>query len=325
MTVSVAGYRDTDHDRWNAFVARSRNGTFLLCREYMDYHAARFTDHSLLVSDGDERLVAVLPANAAGSELISHGGLTYGGFVVDQTMTVSLMLEVFAASVPAMRRAGFERLLYKTIPHIYHDRPAEEDRYALFRAGARLVRRDQLSVLDLRARYPYQERRRRAIRRAARSGLDVAESDDFGEFWSMLRENLLARHRVSPVHTVEEIELLRRRFPEQIRLFCAHRGSELRAGLVVYVSPHVCHVQYNAASEEGSAEGALDLIVDVLVEHYAQLARYFDFGVSTERQGSWLNAGLAAYKEGFGARTVVHDFYDLDLTACGPDSFQNIR
>jgi hypothetical protein len=40
---------------------------------------------------------------------------------------------------------------------------------------------------------------------------------------------------------------------------------------------------------------------------------YFDFGISNERGGRILNEGLADYKEGFGARAVAHDFYELML------------
>ena len=40
--------------------------------------------------------------------------------------------------------------------------------------------------------------------------------------------------------------------------------------------------------------------------------RYFDFGISNEDGGRYLNRGLAAQKEGFGGRAVVHDFYEVD-------------
>ena len=59
---------------------------------------------------------------------------------------------------------------------------------------------------------------------------------------------------------------------------------------------------------------ALDLL-DVLLESYAGRVRYFDFGASTEDGGRTLNAGLVEYKEGFGARTVVHDMYEWELDA----------
>ena len=39
----------------------------------------------------------------------------------------------------------------------------------------------------------------------------------------------------------------------------------------------------------------------------------FDFGISTEQGGRYLNEGLIFQKEGFGARTVVYDTYELNI------------
>ena len=36
---------------WDDFVRSSRNGTFLFERAYMEYHADRFKDHSLVISN----------------------------------------------------------------------------------------------------------------------------------------------------------------------------------------------------------------------------------------------------------------------------------
>jgi hypothetical protein len=278
----------------------------------MDYHADRFDDCSLLVCDGG-RPLALLPAHAAGDRVVSHGGLTYGGFVVDDGMTAALMLELFDAAAAELRRSGFTSMLYKTIPHIYHRAPAEEDLYALFRAGARLVRRDQLAVIDYRAPLERQERRQRGVRKGAKLGLDVRETGDFAAYWEILSENLLSRYGVRPVHTLEEIALLRSRFPERIRLFAAYDGEAMCAGVVIYVSDCVCHAQYIGSTAAGREQGALDALFDHLIGAFAGAARYFDFGTSTERGGAHLNAGLAAFKEGFGARTVVHDHYEVTL------------
>ena len=58
-------------DEWNQFVAESKNGVFLFDRRYMDYHADRFCDHSLMFYLGG-RLLAVLPAHLSGDTLCSH-------------------------------------------------------------------------------------------------------------------------------------------------------------------------------------------------------------------------------------------------------------
>ncbi len=309
----IERYTASDSDRWNAFVRSSRNGTFLFDRSYMDYHSDRFADHSLLASDESGRLLALLPAHESGERLVSHGGLTYGGFVIDGRMTVSLMLDLFGAAAEELRRSGFAMLLYKSIPYIYHRAPAEEDRYALFRAGARLVRRDHLAVVDYRAPQPRQDRRLRSIRKAEKLGLIVRETEDLGAYWEILSANLMSRYGVQPVHSVDEIVLLKSRFPEHIRLVAAYDGEAMRAGVVVYLSDCVCHAQYIGASDEGREQGALDVIFDHLIKTFAGVTRYFDFGTSTERNGAFLNAGLADFKEGFGARAVVHDHYEVDL------------
>ena len=61
----VRRYTTEYTDEWNQFVSASKNGTFLFDRRFMDYHADRFHDHSLLVYR-DRRLYALLPANEKG-------------------------------------------------------------------------------------------------------------------------------------------------------------------------------------------------------------------------------------------------------------------
>ena len=73
--LEIVRYTPDQKQAWNDFVSRSKNGTFLLDRNYMDYHADRFTDHSLMVYRRD-KLYALLPGNIAGDTFYSHQGLT---------------------------------------------------------------------------------------------------------------------------------------------------------------------------------------------------------------------------------------------------------
>src|ERR1039458_10102236 len=59
-------YTPQHKQAWDEFVAGSRNGTFLVHRDHMEYHRDRFCDSSLLVFDDRGRLVALLPANRDG-------------------------------------------------------------------------------------------------------------------------------------------------------------------------------------------------------------------------------------------------------------------
>jgi hypothetical protein len=312
--IRVEKYDPARHAQWDDFVARSKNGVFLFERSYMDYHADRFTDHSLLFFEED-KLLAVMPANVAGAAVASHGGLTFGGIITDGRMKTAVMLEVFTALKEYLRKAGAVELIYKAVPHIYHQMPAEEDLYALSVNGAQLFRRDVSSTISMKNRVAYSKGRKWAIQQARKHGLEVNGSDDYAAFMKIEEEVLRSKYQVSPVHSAAEITLLAGRFPERIKLFAASRKGEMLAGVLVYEHPHVAHAQYISANDEGKRTGALDLILSYMIEDYYKDKAYFDFGISTEDGGRYLNPGLIQNKESFGGRAVVHDFYRLSVGA----------
>jgi len=305
-------YSAADRVAWDNFVARARNGTFNFLRDYQEYHRERFPDHSYLFQrNGD--VIALLPASRGGDEISSHGGLTFGGVLIDSRMTTPLMLEVFDVLLARLRQDGFKRFVYKATPPYYNAIPSDEDLYALTRYGGRLFRRDVSSVLHLRQHPKFQERRQRGVKKAVKAGVIVRETQDFVSYWKILEANLITRYGVAPVHTLKEIQLLQNRFPDNIRLFAAYAFDSLLAGTVVFVNPQVVHAQYIATSPAGREVGALDLLFFELITRVFPGKTWFSFGISTESGGVVLNQGLIEYKEGFGARASVHDFYEINL------------
>ena len=94
-------------------------------------------------------------ASIDGDTVVSHGGLTFGSVIVGDKMTMRRMLDIFTAMREYYASLGCRRLIYKCIPYIYMRYPSEEDRYALFRANARLTRRDISSTIYLPERIKY--------------------------------------------------------------------------------------------------------------------------------------------------------------------------
>ncbi|HEX9962258.1 MAG TPA: GNAT family N-acetyltransferase [Pyrinomonadaceae bacterium] len=311
--VRAERYAPEKSAEWNEFVKNSKNGTFLFERDYMDYHAERFDDCSLMFRGADGRLIAVMPANLRDYALVSHGGLTFGGVVSNHRMKTPLMLEIFESLIEFAKNAGASRLVYKAVPHIYHSQAAEEDLYALFRHNARLIKREASTTINLRERLSLSKGRKWTINQSRKNRIEVRESDDFEVFMRMETELLTARYNVAPVHTAAEIRLLAERFPQNIKLFGAFLDNEMLAGTIVYASETVAHAQYMAANAEGKRLFALDAVVQELITaHYAE-KRYFDFGISTEKQGRYLNVGLVEYKESWGGRATVYDTYEIGL------------
>jgi hypothetical protein len=292
---------------------KSKNGTFLFDRRYMEYHADRFVDYSLMFLDERDRLVGLMPASKHGDTVISHGGLTYGGVIASEEMKTATMLHLFDALLGHLNEVGYTKLVYKPIPHIFHRIPAEEDLYALYINNARLYRRDASSAIFLPERMKLAKGKREGVKKALRKGLSVRESLDFTTFFSIGQKVMSERHNLEPVHTSEEMTRLGERFPHNIKLHASFDGERMLAGALTYVYTPSVHVQYMYNSDEGLEHGALDIVLDHLINVVYAGLRYFSFGVSTEENGRYLNQGLIHQKEMFGARSVVHDFYELDL------------
>lgn len=309
----VRRYTPDRADEWNEFVARAKNGTFLFDRQYMDYHADRFADHSLMFYR-DGVLCALLPANESDATLYSHQGLTYGGLVMDYKLTAADTLQLFADLNSHLHRIGISRVVYKAIPWIYHQLPSEEDLYALTQVcGARLSVRELSTTIMLQRNIRWSRIRRRGVKRAEDAGIVVEVSKDFDAFWPVLEANLLTNHQVHPVHTVDEMKLLHSRFPKHIVLYTATLNGEVIGGVVMYLTPQVAHAQYSSATPEGKRLGVLDAIYDRIMHQDLKDYPYFDFGKSTEDAGHILNEQLVFQKEGFGGRAVCYDTYEWNL------------
>ncbi len=309
----IRRYTPEDKAEWNAFVAASKNGTFLFDRNYMDYHADRFSDFSLMFYRED-RLYALLPANKDGRTLVSHGGLTYGGLVTDSSATANGVVQLFGQLVKYLASQGFDAFVYKAIPWIYHRHPAEEDLYALFRTGrARLLARDISSTIIQSQPLKWHRDRRYGINRCRNNGVEVGQSDDYAAFWRVLDDNLMATYGVHPVHSLDEMLLLKSRFPRNIVLYSATKDGRTLGGTVLYLTPQTVHAQYISASPEGKRLRVIDAIYDRILNEDFAFFPIFDFGKSTEGHGRVLNESLIYQKEGFGARGVCYDTYEIAL------------
>lgn len=314
---TVKRYQENDYENWNAFIGQAKNATFLFHRDFMEYHSDRFQDFSLIVLDG-EKWLGVLPANIVGNQVFSHQGLTYGGLVYNEKVKLASVIEIFRSILLFLNDNKMEKLQLKLIPSIYHIKPAEELNYALFLAEAQLIRRDSMAVLDLSKPYTISKTRKECIRRGIKNNLVIKEELDFKLFWEeVLEPNLDKKYQAKPVHSIAEIEMLQRKFPNNIRHFNVYQDDKIVAGTTIFVSENVAHPQYVSGMGNKNELGSLDFLYHHLITSVFMGKRFFDFGISNEDQGKKLNEGLVFWKESFGASIIVHDFYEVKTSNYG--------
>ena len=317
--MQVSPYSEQDAAAWDEIVAHCPMGTFLHTRRFLAYHHERFRDVSLLLKD-DQRIVGLFPAAVdptSARRVVSHPGITYGGLLHPGELYGDKMIDALVTLCDYYARQGFDALRYKAVPHIYHQAPSEDDVYALFRVGAKRVRCDLSSAIDLVNRRGPSSRRKRSLKKALSRGVQIADgAESVTELWKLVAENFQRKLRSRPVHTEAEIKCLYELFPQNIEFVVALLNHKIVAGVVFFSTPSVTHTQYIASSETGYDVCALDAVLEHSIGRAtADGRRYFDFGTSNRDEGWQLSTNIYHFKTEFGAGGVAHEFYDIDLKA----------
>lgn len=317
MSLTVRSYSENDEKQWDDFCAESLQATLLHTRRFISYHKNKFKDASLIILDGNKWL-GLFPAALSRSDdklVVSHPGLTYGGVLHKGILCGDRMIEALTSIKHHYASLGLVKLLYKTVPIFYHQAPAQDDLYALFRLSAKRIRCDLTSTIDLQYRLPVSERRRRSLKKATNAGVEIVEGEQYlPVLWDVILNNLQRKHGVEPVHKLSEIQHLAKLFPKNIYCVCGKVNGKVESGTLLFITPTAYHAQYIASSEKGYDVSALDAIFEYCIKTSQKSGvRWFDFGISTEESGMTLNEGLHRFKSEFGAGTVLHEFFELDL------------
>ena len=308
----VSPYRSSDKGVWDAFVLKSNQDTFLFFRDFMDYHSDRFNDFSLMIY-ANERLVALLPANKVDNVLYSHQGLSYGGLIYNDDLKTLRYIEIFKSILEFLNENQVDQLYLKELPFVYHKNSTNNPlAYICFKLRAKLQRTDMLSVIDKNFK-KFSSSRKEGLKRGQKHELSVKEVDSFELFWnSILIPNLKSKHGVKPLHSLDEIKLLKSKFPYNIRQFNAYHLNGIVAGVTVFENEQVVHCQYISGTDNRSELGSLDFLHVHLVEEVFAHKSFFSFGTSNTDQGHFINKGLQFWKEGFGARSITQNFYSIE-------------
>lgn len=309
--LKVVRYTPEYQERWNLFLEQATNASFLFHRAFMDYHQARFMDHSLLIYE-DHKLVALLPAHTEEQVLCSHFGLSYGGIIHLPTLTLAQYLTIIEAIALHCKQLGIDALIINEIPSIYTKQTTNTLAFISHALQGGPPSVQLLSTLDFTSPMQLNTNRKRMIQKGIKKGYTVKEDALATAFWQeILTPRLRDRYNTDPVHSLAEITQLMQAFPQSIKQVNVYTSTgKLAGGVTLFIHPQAVHLQYIAGTEEDNKNGALDLLIYTLLEQYQSTVRYFDFG-SSHISPKQLNAGLLYWKESFGARSTPQYCYSF--------------
>ncbi|WP_167342222.1 GNAT family N-acetyltransferase [Nonlabens sp. SY33080] len=307
--IVIHRYSSDDATSWNKFIDSSLNGTFILKRSFMEYHEDRFKDYSLMVYRS-QTLIAVLPGNRVGDKWYSHQGLTYGGIILDHELSKDVLNQVMNQTV--------SYLISNEIKDIYIKQPfnsySQINRFineAIESIDFQPFKRVNNAYLELNVDLSISSKRTAGYRNGNWNHLIFQENDNWGEFWNQVLVPLLQhKYAASPVHSIQEIEELKSKFPEEIRLYTVSNQEGIIAGVVIFIKGNIARAQYMASTIEARSLRAMDFLYLETIEVLRQcnITKY-DLGAVDDPNGG-INKGLAKNKKEMGAsfeiQTVWH-------------------
>ena len=322
MAIEIKPYSDSDQRIWDNFVWKANNGTIFHTRRFLNYHPPeRFHDHSLFFYEGS-RLLSLFPAALRKvndkTVLSSHCGASYGGFVYDEDLSIRSAFDLVRALLIHAKKKGIERIEITFPPVIYLKRLSHYLDFALYKQGFAFKKREVSSIISLD--FPtgqilnvFKPEARTAYRKSVKSGVVVREGADMAEFYPILEKNLAMRHNVKPTHTLEELLQLKRLFPKHIHQYGAYYDGRMVAGVTNFIcNDRVLLAFYISHMEEYQHVRPVNQlfyhIIDWGIRH---TYRFLDFGIFTVNEDA--NWGLGKFKESFGARGILREYYVMDL------------
>ena len=333
LSYDVIRFQEEDAAVWDDFLLQTVNGTFLQSRRFLSYHpAGRFVDCSLMIYDKKHHLVAVCPGAEQVEDgkrvFVSHPGSTFGGLLIaPKRYKAGKVLAMLDALEAWWREAGFDAADLRITPSLFSQQEEDLLDYALFHHGYEDAVELSTYIDYDGYREPVESNfaqfKRTKFHRGERSGFygrPLRLPEELDDFYDILTENL-SKYDTHPVHTrTELLDFAEQRLSQECGFYGiflpGDTGERMLAGAMMFYfhTVGVAHTQYLAAVSDYRKESPMTFLYACLIETMRQRGfRKLSFGISTEKRGRFLNAGLITSKEAYGSHHSVNRKFWKDL------------
>lgn len=314
--MEVSKFTEKDYKHWEEFVKQANNGTIFHTLKFLSYHPPeRFKNYHLLIKE-KENIIALFPAVIEDQTVISHKGASYGGFVLKSGLGIHDIYLCVAHLVEFLKKEGIKKVILTQTPLVYYREPNQYIDFVLMKHRFKYKKREVTAVIPLDVAEPllvFHPDARRSTKKAIREGVKVRITDDYAQYYGILKNNLSMRHNVSPTHTLQELLKLKNIFPDDIILFGVYLKEKMIGGMVVFVTnTKVILAFYISHNNQYQAYRPVNLLFyEVIKWGRMEGYKYLDLGTFTlNMEPNW---GLGRFKENFNARGFLRDTYEKEL------------
>ena len=308
--------------QWDLFVEKSFNGTLFQTQQFLSYHQKKkIQDHSLMFYS-NQKIVAVFPAAEIKNrkEIHSHPGASYGGIVIDGHLSFNLIEEIIVQLIKYFKKKQFNKIILINSPHIYCANQNAILDYAIiwnnFNVSERYV--SHATKLNQTPLKLLQTRKQRYIKQIIKNKLfSYKQSASYATFYKLLKKSK-KKYNTVPTHTLKELLLLQKLFPQKIILLLFYKNKKIVGGALLFITNQKTGlVFYNTINEKyRKTQLAVFQLYSCMNFCINNKLQYIDFGVSHLPKGANPLAPkktLIKFKEHFGAMGIIRTVYEKKL------------
>jgi hypothetical protein len=310
---------DGPDEEWDRFVWNSPSGTIFHTTRFLSYHPPeRISPVNLAVYDGGE-LACVLPGglveDGSGKYFRSPVGASFGGFVFSEGCSLSAMKDIVDVVTRRVGEMGLDGIRMVLPPICYSQHEDQRLGYVLASAGYRSMLGEATSVVSLRASDESQLHPvlARNLRRSRRDGVDVRITDRLDGFYGVLSRNL-ALKGTEPTHSLDELVVLKKLFPDRLVLLEAVLNGDVVGGCLLVLCNDRAGLAFYICDDPDRRQSRIAESVLFGSMQWLKKAGYIHFDLGTISRGGRPDWGLVRFKSKFSPRTYLREAYSLDFS-----------
>lgn len=319
----IEWYIDAYFDEWDNFIQKNAiNGTLLQTRKFLSYHPkGRFKDCSIIVKNKGT-IIAVCPAcelfEDGNKIFMSHAGSTYGGLILTSGIyKIENMDQLLRRIECFLRDAGFSKIIFKQTPDLL-SRTKNDLLYFCLGYEGYSEQRELNLYIDLEKYLGdivsnFDQGRRRWIKKCVANKMNLKElksKDEYKIFHEILTDNL-RKYDKKPVHTVEELILLKDILKDDVGFWGIEFDGQITAGAMIFDFKTVecIHTHYLAAAPEYEKYSPMSFLYYSMI-NYAVKRGYksVSWGIATDHDGN-INWNLCRTKESYGSMHSINRIF----------------
>ncbi len=301
---------------WDSFVLESNNGTIFHTRQFLNYHKIRkFKDCSFIFKNKDN-IEAVFSGAVVDGVLHSHPGASFGGFIYNN-LSFEFGKKIVELLIEFAKKNNLRDMVVIPTPFIYYNNYNEVMEYCLYMNGFNTIEYYISSFVDLKVDLLDQmhDRKKRYIKKM-QNEVEIKISSDLDSFYPILISNKL-KHKAKPTHSLEELKILKKKFPNKIILLLSYKNKKIIGGALNFITnKRTCILFYNMIDYNYQNLQVSSLqIYESLKWAKKNKLNFLDIGVSQLYKNSEIipHESLINFKEQFGAKTMIRKVMKLKL------------